>query len=372
MGVIVVGMEGAVFTSPDGTAWTKRVCPFAYDTGSTPPRQHTVYGIAYSPVHQRFAIVGGNKECGYSPDGVDWTLGTFATGWSTNESPSTIAVNPTTGRMVTANGIQGYVGEGGSTAYSDDGGMTWTNGGVLWALDADGQRAPVGQIHYAAFIDKFIAVAAEKGNGRAAPISASDDGITWTEGTVDQTGAYNSYAEDAWLYFTCVASNDSIAVVGGGASSGSALTSTDGLNWTVAHVFSAPSDTLTGLAWSPLRGVFAGTGRDNNYTSPDGATWTQRDDANNHTDLIRKMVWSAQHLAFFAVGEERSSVRPVQKSSDGTMWVPVSGSSVIYSPDDWYDLLDVTADGYVEQSGIFVPQMGWGIPLAPGHTGVGA
>jgi len=227
---VAVGTSGTILTSSDGASWTTRVSNTPYD----------LYGAAYG--NGIFVAVGAPEECGYS------------------------------------------------TAYSDDGGVTWTS--HYGCLNGDTLRA------VAFGNNTFVAV------GDYGATATSTNGIDWTD---------NDPAAAGYAYLLGVSFGNGIFVAVG--QSGVILTSSDGIDWTSRG---PGSRYLKSVAYGNNTFVVvgdAGEGGRSIFTSSDGMTWQDMTPAG--TD------WSSTPYGitfgngeFVAVGEGGT----ILTSTDGIAW----------------------------------------------------
>lgn len=122
------------------------------------------------------------------------------------------------------------------------------------------------------------------------------------------------------------------AVATGGTGTANAMTSPDGVTWTIR---TTPAQDWNGIAWSPRLRLFAAvsatTGTTNVMTSPDGITWTSRT-----TPLAdwRGICWSEQLGLFVAVasfGTNRTMTSP-----DGIVWTGHANAGI--DGDTWWSV----------------------------------
>lgn len=226
--VAVSGSAGAVMTSPDGITWTLRSAP-------TNAWQSVTYGAG---LFVAVANNGTNNRVMTSPDGITWT------------SRTTPADNFWQG-VTFANGLfVAVAGSGtGNRVMTSPNGITWT----IRSSAADNQWSDVTYGN-----GLFVAVAQTGTNNR---VMTSPNGTTWTI----RTSAANNF----WNAVTY--GNGVFSAV----SSAGAMTSTDGIAWTIRT-------TPTG-SWSSVvygLGLFVATDGSGStlsvMTSPNGTTWTQR------------------------------------------------------------------------------------------------
>jgi hypothetical protein len=193
-GVYVTGgyisSYGKIFSSTDGTTWTERVGTFGGAAGR-PPK-----ALATAPNATNKYIAGGNSgHFYYSTNGTSWTQGSdFSSGSITGAASD----NNTT-----------YVVCGSTSVYSSTNGNTWSTRTAASSPTAWNKVAFGNGI--------FVLV------GDGGHINTSTDGATWTNrtstsGTTQniRSVAYNATAGYPWM---------------AGLANGSAIFSTDGINW---------------------------------------------------------------------------------------------------------------------------------------------
>ena len=249
----------------------------------------------------RWVAGGSATVVAYSSDGISWTAGTIAAGWSE-------------ARAFCWNGsiwVAGGVASGGATtclSYSTDG-ITWTNSsstvfgaagsGVCYSIAWNGVR--------------FVAV----GQGTVNTIAYSTDGITWT-------GAGNTiFSSNGW----CVAWNGLRFVAGGNGTTNTLAYSSDGITWTGAGK-TALTGNGVGVAWNGIRWVAVGTGTNSIAYSADGITWTAITLLTIFSSGGYTVSWNG--VRFVAGG---TGTNTLAYSSNGITWTGVGTS--IFSTDCW-------------------------------------
>lgn len=214
---LAVGSDGAIFTSPDGLAWTPR-----NSTIST-----RLIGAAYG--NGRYVVVGTRGRVLSSATGVNWTRQVSGT-------PDRLE------SVAFGNGLFIAVGENGTTLSSADGSI-WVKRSRGATRDLDGMA--VG--------DRLIAVA-----GKGGTLLTSSNGVSFVE---QSTGVTNDLHGIGW-------GNGLYVVVG---EPGAIVTSPDAIQWTQRT--SGSSSSLKGAAFGGGRWVGVGT-QGEILTSSGGATWT--------------------------------------------------------------------------------------------------
>jgi hypothetical protein len=233
---VVVGDNGAVVTSADGTTWAR---------ATTPSNAHFYRGVAHNG--SRFATVGVGTAnpavpavAAYSNDGTTWTTATVASG-----SGSMVALAFGAGRFVA-------VGGAGRVYTSTD--------GAAWIETASPVTASLRSVTFANGL--FVA------GGDSGRLITSSDGLTWTNRSLPDSSAFGgiAYFNGAWF-----------------ASSGvNEFTSPDGVAWRRVTTKSIVNFyTQKAIATS---GVFMGVFQEGRIQfTEDGQTWTgvQADTATN-------------------------------------------------------------------------------------------
>jgi len=180
---VAVGGNGAIFTSPDGLAWTKRSFP-----GSSSPDFN---GVAYGA--DRYVAVGYGGLIATSPDGVNWT---------TQTSPTNRELNA----VAYGRGLFVAVGAGGTILTSED--------GESWTSQNSGTAASLTGVTYGN--DRFVAVGYDLQASRGVAL-VSQDGVNWTVQTLEAWPRNVAYGNGVFLTV----------------SGHKVLTSQDGVRWSL-------------------------------------------------------------------------------------------------------------------------------------------
>ena len=254
-------------------------------------------------IPNRWVAGGSATVVAYSSDGITWTAGTIAAGWSE-------------ARAFCWNGsiwVAGGVAAGGATtclAYSTDG-ITWTNSSST-VFGAAGSGACYGIAWNGV---RFVAV----GQGTVNTIAYSTDGITWT-------GAGNTiFSSNGW----CIAWNGLMFVAGGTGTTNTLAYSSDGITWTGAGK-TALTGNGVGVAWNGIRWVAVGTGTNSIAYSADGITWTGITFLTIFSSGGYSIAWNGN--VFVAGG---AGTNNMARSTDGILWSAGVRTPVPFSTDCW-------------------------------------
>jgi hypothetical protein len=234
-GLINSVATGKIAYSSDGVNWTRATLDPFTRTDSY------INGVAWGG--GKFVAVGFNNTITSSPDGIDWTNGTF-TG-----SLSGIAWGGTAGNeKFVAVGLYGVI-------TSSPNGVDWT---------------PVSNSTFTGHINgiawgggKWVAVGDD---GKMA--YSTDNGATWTQVSPSPFGSSDQIDAAAWGNGKWVAAGgDTIAY------------SSDGETWTKVnnHPFSSSSSSIQSIAWGGGKWIAAGSGgilSGQMAYSSNGETWT--------------------------------------------------------------------------------------------------
>ncbi len=214
---IALGDHGTIFTSPNGTSWTRQHAVTS----------HLLEGITWSG--SLYVIVGDNGTILTSPDGTTWTSRSSGT----------------------TRNLYDVVSAGSRFIAVGDNGLILTSpNGTSWQLQTENTFPPLYGIYWAR--SHFVVV--------------NDSGIlTSPNGTSLTQQQFDSQTFDGITW-----SNSRFVAVGYG---GTILTSPDGTTWTPRN--SGTTQDLYDIDWSGS--LFVTVGQNGTIlTSPDGTTWTPR------------------------------------------------------------------------------------------------
>lgn len=210
-------------TSPDGLFWTNR-------TPALP--QNITRGICWvGGVHQRFIAIGGtgasSSRVQSSADGTTWVDqgGSFAGGGMGSAMVYAEEIDTVVAMSQATDGS-------GRSAYSTDGGLTWTQSN---SLTADVWS----EVCWSPTVGLFVAVSVTNGTNK---IATSPDGITWTRRTTAADQFYGVTWSEKLSKFVA-------------AGLAGLYSSTDGITWTLGSV---PYGSVAGpVVWAPELEIFA-------------------------------------------------------------------------------------------------------------------
>ena len=317
---VLVGDFGEIWTSPDGTTWTRRTNP--------DPNRQDLRGLTYGG-GQFVAVVGGCFSCAQgtvlrSPDGVAWTLqgvpeATFLYG-VTYGGGQYVAVGPG-GRVITSpdaiawtqrtsnttqtlNGVT--FGGGLYVAVGDSHEVVTSPDGVTWTVQTAGVPASVGNLHGVAYAGGvFVAV----GDGG---IITSPDASTWTPTLM--TSSFWAVTHTGSLF---------VAVSFGPLLPGfhAPATSLNGTTWTESPVTVPPGLNSSFFTVSSGASGVVGAGYSGMiFNSLDGATpWSSQTLATS-----RGFLGAASDGSVFCVVGGGNAVA---RSADGLSWTNDQGTS---------------------------------------------
>ena len=250
---VVVGYNGTILTSSNGTTWTSQ------SSGVT----NYLYGITYSNILGLFVAVGDSGVILTSSNGTTWIRH-----HSDVSSADLLGItySDTLGLFVA-------VGTGGTILTSPN--------GTTWTSQSSGVSAVLRAITYSDTLGLFVAV------GDSGTILTSSNGTTWTSQSsgVSTNLLGITYSESLGL-FVAVGNNGTI------------LTSSNGTTW--IRQSSGVSTNLYGITYSDTLGLFVAVGERVILTSPDGTTWTSQSGA---SVFLRGITYSKSLGLFVAVGD---------------------------------------------------------------------
>jgi len=303
---VMVGSNGATYSSTNYTSWTVRTNTATGSGGWA----CVCFGVGASVNGGAGAFVscqgitGAGTSIGYSTDGITWQQRTVPSGRYY--------------RVIYANGIFIAVGEttagvGGKCVTSTDG-LTWTS-----------QTMPTGSWYDVAYnaAGGFVAV----GNGTARNYSAkSTDGVTWTMQPLnDPTNIVDSCYGTGLGYMTVTAT-------------GITSTSTDGNTWTQRTSLPA----ALSVTCNPSGSIYVACTNSSGaiYSTTDGITWTSRFGGVTSAGSTPRVRWcNDKFIVVVSYGTLTAGGGRVAYSYDGITWT-FSDASVI------------TADGSTNQFGL--------------------
>ena len=265
------------------------------------PTTNNWRGVAWSPTLNLFVAVGDNHATNYeaitSSDGINWSE---ATGMP-DGGYTDIVWSPEEAIFVAVQTL-------GPIATSPDG-ITWTQ--RITPADIDDLRG----ICWSADKSLFVSV----GSNDVDRVVTSPDGFIWTDrDTVGDAYYWNDVTYSPSLGLFCAVSNFV-------PSNQTAMTSTDGITWTLRTM----ADTFQpqGVDWSPSLGMFVAAGNNIINTSTDGITWTTQTPPAGSNDFSA-VFWCAEMAKFFI---SNLSVNLLSYSSDGINW----SNTVITDSHNW-------------------------------------
>jgi hypothetical protein len=226
-----VGARGTVLTSPDAITWTER-------TSGTEEELRSVVWAG-----TRFVAVGDNGAAITSPDGIAWTA-------RTTGIDADLTGVAWTGTRVVA------VGEATARSLTDITGTILTSpDGEAWSPAVAGTTADLRSVAWSG--TRLVAVGDLEYPVYTTGILTSPDGITWTKVATDM---------ERHLHFVGWGNNQFVALADGGGH----LSSPDGVQWkdtTMGSISNAAA--WTGKQWVAASGTKA------YYTSTTGMQWTR-------------------------------------------------------------------------------------------------
>ena len=317
--------EGQIFKSTDGVTWLPVASGFS----------SVLNAVAYSTASGTFAAVGNNGviytyqsgyvikrgDFGYDVSDIAYGNGTFV---AVGASGAVITSTNTASGKNNNEGTSWTVHPSVTTEYLSCvayGNGTFVAGGIdvvltspdgiTWTQRTFGTPASTAKIRFDG--SKFIAV------GFDGVMLTSPDGIAWTTIIPATPGPVGK-----------LVTNGSI-IIATGSSKGTVLTSPDGARWTARYL--PDQVNLTNLAYG--NGLFVGIGHDDLgndavvVTSPDGITWTRGDLGTS------QYVWEVAYGndAFVIVTTSNTiftTTGTIFTSTDGATWIPhhVDGSTI--------------------------------------------
>jgi hypothetical protein len=260
--IVAVGQSGTVFSSTDGTVWTRQ------QLSNVPTLTAAAWFEGVAP---QFVAVGDGGTIVTSTDGgVSWTVRQTTQPW---EELSSVAAG--VGLVATSASLP--------RVYTSSDGVTWTlqDGVVPQAMaDVVWGRNEFIAVGYGGIIiasndgiawttrnsptTEFLRAVAWSGSqyvagGLKGGILTSPDGVTWTQRPSPTTNEINAIA---W-------SGDRFVGV---INTGEVIQSTNGITWIINA--SVTTNRLIDITW--WNGMFIAVGDFDIITSPDGSAWTDR------------------------------------------------------------------------------------------------
>jgi hypothetical protein len=298
---VIDEINSAIYTSPDGTAWTQR--PSVTSNG--------LYGLTYG--NSLWVAVGKNGTIITSPDAATWTVRTSNTLARLNG-------------IAYGNGCFAAVGEVGTIVTSPD--------GIAWTVQTSGTLNHLNAVAYGN--GTFTAVGASgialrSANGTSGWLSGSTGSsgtmrsIAFGNGVFVASGAgiYSSADGAAWAamndgYYDLRSLRYGSGRFIGVNQTGDVIASKVGSNWIFTPRVSGTTNDLHGVAYGVGKFVAVGVGG-TILTSPDGITWTPRN--SGVTETLFGVARGDD--CFAAVG----AAGRVVTSVDGITWVPRHGAT---------------------------------------------
>ena len=294
---LVVGEEGTILTSMDGTTWTSRT--FMENTNY---ESLDLTNVIY--VKDTLVVTSRNRIIFTSPDGISWTP--LISGSEEYAVGGYKGVTYGSGNFV-------IVGDFGNILTSTDA-IHWSK----WTSKNTGSRKFLQDVTYGN--GTFVTVGAE------GTILNSSDGISWEIRTSSSSWSSTTSGEKIGFYGVGYG-NGTFVTVGSLNNNAIILTSSDGIFWTSKKTFewggsirsSPPKTNLWDVTYG--KGTFVTVGRGIILTSSDGTAWTVRGTSSNLVlsgKGVYRTLLSVTYLKgiFVAVG----SYGTILTSTDGTVW----------------------------------------------------
>jgi photosystem II stability/assembly factor-like uncharacterized protein len=334
---VAVGSSLGIATSPDGMTWTER----SYIFGNAELRAIAEDGTNLVAVGEGFAVLTSTNGTAWSapsnppsvtpptnPDpnrvlgfyGLEYIGGEFVAVGTAND------VSAPTTKSVVATSVTGdswsapidsdttntlrNIASSGSTYLLAGAGVLKTTSSVTGPWTTDVTQGSTANLAAIARYGEYVAV------GSTGTILSSTDGLNWVDRTNPALTTANLHG---------VAVNTSIYVAVGDA--GTVVTSTDAAAWSPA--VSVPVATaLYDVAWSSTYSLFIAVGAGGVIlTSGDGSTWTSVTSPDSH-DLHGVTTLHTPYVIAGAAGT-------ILTSSNGTSWIKFTGTT---TTNDLYDV----------------------------------
>lgn len=287
---LAVGENRIYATSTDGTTWSTATMSTVFSSTDD------MYGCAYSPDLDLWAVVGDGGKIGTSPDLSTWTSRT-----------SGVSVRLTFVEWISGLGLFVAGGQSNTLLTSPDG-ETWTSRTVTFGIHT---------LYDAAWNGSVVVV-----TGGGGQVEYSSNGTSWTASTdIESTGRT--------LYTVEWADSLGVFIIAGDRE---IWTSSDGANWTEQSwtAIGASEVRVSGsaAAWSEDLGIYvcgsgtAGADTTSRYdTSTDGTTFTKRN-LPSGTSIAEGIAWSPELGIFVLV-----TATPFYTSTDGVTFTDIGGSA---------------------------------------------
>jgi hypothetical protein len=230
-GLVAVGVDGigaAVWTSPDGDTWSRVSDPDGVMSGIQEMNGIVVAGPGMVAVGSTSDDTGSTAAIWTSPDGIAWTRLPNTPETDTSEVHATMNAVIVGGPGLIAVGFVSDDDDFDAAVWTSPDGITWTR----VPHDEGVFGGPDGQMMEAVTVGGpgLVAVGQDyNGDGVGAAVWTSPDGFAWTKVPSNQDTFGGSQARGMWG----VISDGSALVAVGAVGSGSAIwTSPDGTLWT--------------------------------------------------------------------------------------------------------------------------------------------
>ena len=288
--------------------------------------------VVYSAELGLLVAVGNNNLIMTSEDGINWEFQTFTIN---SETVTSIDINDVVysdvlHKFIACGGESYYHTEFTSSILTSSDGKNWNCIGI--GTEEQSTEGVLKQIVYSANLDLFVAV------GNNSNIFTSSDCITWTKREIAETG-YNinsiAYSETLGKF---------IAVT---LSSGSILSSTDGINWTYTEINNVGGY----IIYSEQKHLFVVAGS-RIATSTDGINFAIQSETYN--PIIMGISYINKIGAFFAFQfDDDNEIFTIKTSTDGITWQNYISDTRIFS-----DLIFYEKGGFFINDNLFISNDG--------------